>query len=137
MWHAVWTQDEREVFTWTWLKYASVLHIKLCNGFRTLENFMVFYNVFVAFVGLNNNTIVALQNIEFGWVSSDWYPDPAENANIEVIPILNIGSAPPPPNFKCKIFCFWELNNSTNASNLTSANISKSRSVIHFNTLLP
>ncbi len=26
---------------------------------------MVFYNVFVAFVGLNNNTILAMQNIEF------------------------------------------------------------------------
>ncbi len=35
-------------------------------------NVMVFfYNVFVAFVGLNNNTIVAMQNIEFGSVSSD------------------------------------------------------------------
>ncbi len=34
---------------------------------------MVFYNVFVAFVGLNNNTILAMQNIEFGSVSSDLY----------------------------------------------------------------
>ncbi len=58
-------------------------------------NFMVFYNVFVAFVGLNNNTILAMQNIEFGLVSSDRYPDPAENASIEAIPILNIGSAHP------------------------------------------
>ncbi len=56
---------------------------------------MVFYNVFVAFVGLNNNTILAMQNIEFGLVSSDRYPDPAENASIEAIPILNIGSAHP------------------------------------------
>ncbi len=55
---------------------------------------MLFY-VFVAFVGLNNNTILALQNIEFGSVSSDRYPDPAENAGIESIPILNIGSANP------------------------------------------
>ncbi len=39
---------------------------------------MLFYNVFVAFVGLNNNTILAIQNIEFGSVSSDRYPDPAE-----------------------------------------------------------
>ncbi len=50
---------------------------------------MLFY-VFVAFVGLNNNTIVAMRNI-----SSDRYPDPAENASIEAIPILNIGSAHP------------------------------------------
>ncbi len=28
------------------------------------EIFVVFYNVFVAFVGLNNNTILAMQNIE-------------------------------------------------------------------------
>ncbi len=56
---------------------------------------MVFYHVFVAFVGLNNKTIVAMQNIEFGSVSSDRYPDPAENANIEAIPILNIGSTHP------------------------------------------
>ncbi len=52
----------------------------------------VFYNVFV---GLNNNTIVAMQNIEFGSVSSGRYPDPAENASIEAIPILNIGLAHP------------------------------------------
>ncbi len=55
---------------------------------------MLFY-VFVAFVGLNNNTKLAMQNIEFGSVSSDRYPDPAEDANIEAIPILNIGSAHP------------------------------------------
>ncbi len=55
----------------------------------------MFYNVFVAFVGLNNNTILAMQNIEFGSVSSDRYPDPAENASIEAIPILNIGSVHP------------------------------------------
>ncbi len=55
---------------------------------------MLFY-VFVAFVGLNNNTILAMQNIEFGLVSSDRYPDPAENASIEAILILNIGSAHP------------------------------------------
>ncbi len=54
------------------------------------RNFMLFY-VFVAFMGLNNNTIVAMQNIEFGSVSTDRYPDPAENASIEAIPILNIG----------------------------------------------
>ncbi len=34
-----------------------------------------------------------MQNIEFGSVWSDRYPDPAENASIEAIPILNIGSA--------------------------------------------
>ncbi len=51
--------------------------------------------VFVAFVGLNNYTIVAMQNIEFGLVSSDRYPDPAENASIKAIPILNIRSAHP------------------------------------------
>ncbi len=56
---------------------------------------MVFYNVFVAFVGLNNNTIVAMQNIKFGSVSLDRYPDLAENASIEAIPILNIASAHP------------------------------------------
>ncbi len=55
---------------------------------------MLFY-VFVAFVGLNNNTILAMQKIEFGLVSSDRYPDPAENASIEAILILNIGSAHP------------------------------------------
>ncbi len=65
------------------------------------ENF-VFYNVFVAFVELNNNTIVAMQNIEFGSVSSDRYPDPAENASIEAIPILNIGSAHPNDNMDKK-----------------------------------
>ncbi len=43
------------------------------------------FNVFVAFVGLNNNTILAMQNVEFGSVSSDRYPDPAVNANIEAI----------------------------------------------------
>ncbi len=32
---------------------------------------MLFYNVFMAFVGLNNNIILAMQNIEFGSVSSD------------------------------------------------------------------
>ncbi len=51
---------------------------------------MVFY-VFVAFVGLNNNTILAMQYMESGSVSSDRYPDPAEKASIEAIPILNIG----------------------------------------------
>ncbi len=56
---------------------------------------MVYYNVFVAFVGLKNNTILAMQNIEFGSVSSERYIDPAENANIEVSPILNIGSVHP------------------------------------------
>ncbi len=30
--------------------------------------------MFVAFVGLNNNTILAMQNIEFGSVSSDDTP---------------------------------------------------------------
>ncbi len=55
---------------------------------------MLFY-VFVAFVGLNNNTILAMRNIEFGTVSSDQYPEPAEIVNIEAIPILNIGSAHP------------------------------------------
>ncbi len=56
---------------------------------------MLLYNVFVAFVGLNNNTILAMQNIEFVSVSSDRYTDPAEKVNIEAIPILNIGSAHP------------------------------------------
>ncbi len=54
-----------------------------------------FYNVFVAFVGINNNTIVAMQNIEFGSVSSDRYPDPAVYASIKAILILNIGLAHP------------------------------------------
>ncbi len=71
---------QREEFMWTWRKYSSVPHIKLWNGFHTWnivhENFMVFNNVFVAFVGLNNNTISDL----------DRYPDPAENANIGAIP---------------------------------------------------
>ncbi len=36
-----WTEDDRqtqrrEEFTWTWLKYSSLPHIKLWNGFRTL-----------------------------------------------------------------------------------------------------
>ncbi len=78
-----WMEDEgqlqrREVFTWTWIKYESVPHIKLCNASEHLKysawkRYCVFYNVFVAFVGLNNNTIVAMQNIEFGSFSSDWY----------------------------------------------------------------
>ncbi len=55
---------------------------------------ILFYNVCVAFEGFNN-TILALQNIEFGSVSSDRYPDPAEKASIEAIPILNIGLAHP------------------------------------------
>ncbi len=38
--------------------------------------------MFVAFVGLNNNTILAMQNIEFGSVSSDRLPQSAEKANI-------------------------------------------------------
>ncbi len=32
-----WQPQQREEFTWTWLKYSSVPHIKLCNSFRTLE----------------------------------------------------------------------------------------------------
>ncbi len=62
-----WMEDDRqtqwrEEFMWTWLKYSSILHIKLWNGFRTPnkyivhENIMVLNNVFVPFVGLNNNT---------------------------------------------------------------------------------
>lgn len=51
--------------------------------------------MFVAFVGLINNTILAMQNIEFGLGSSDRYPDPAEKVRIEAIPILNIRSAHP------------------------------------------
>ncbi len=38
------------------------------------ENFMVLYDVFVAFVGLNNNTEQYTHNIGFGLVSSDRYP---------------------------------------------------------------
>ncbi len=53
--------------------------------------------VFVAFVGLNNNTILAMQNIEFGSVSSEQYTDPAENASIEVIPILTVTGWPGAP----------------------------------------
>ncbi len=67
---------------------------------------MVFYYVFVAFLGLNNNTIVAMQNIGFGSVSSDRYPNPAENGSIEVIPILNIGLAH--PYFEGSIFQFLD-----------------------------
>ncbi len=63
------------------LLYCYIPHIKLCNGFRTLEIWctktLLFY-VFVAFVGLKSNTILAMQNIEFGSVSSDRYPDPTE-----------------------------------------------------------
>ncbi len=44
------------------------------------KNVIMFYNVFVASVGLNNNTVLAMQDIEFGSVSSDRYPDPAEKA---------------------------------------------------------
>ncbi len=51
------------------------------------ENVTVFY-VFAAFVGLNNNTTVAMQNIEFWSVSIDRYPEPAEIGSIEAIPIL-------------------------------------------------
>ncbi len=71
--------------------YLTLNYVRLQSTLNTVhENLMVFYNVFVAFVGLNNNTILSMQNI-----SSDQYPDPAENASIEVIPILNIGSAHP------------------------------------------
>ncbi len=66
---------------------------------------MVFYNAFVAFVGLNNNTILAMQNIGFGSVSSDRYPDPAENASIEAIPILNIDRRT--PNLNHLKACPW------------------------------
>ncbi len=39
---------------------------------------------------------------------------------------------------RCKIvYIVWTINNSANTSNLTNANVSKSRCVIHFNTLLP
>ncbi len=56
------------------------------------ENFIVFYNVFVAFVGLNNNTYAQYRI----WIGLVWpIPDPAENASIGAIPILNIGSAHP------------------------------------------
>ncbi len=48
--------------------------LRLQNTWKIAHtNVMVFYNVFVAFVGLNNNTILAMQNIEFGSVSSDRY----------------------------------------------------------------
>ncbi len=56
------------------------------------ENFMVFHNVFVTFVGLK---IVTMQNIEFVSVLSDRYTHPPDNASIETIPIPNIGSAHP------------------------------------------
>ncbi len=59
-----------------------------------MQENVVFYNVLEAFVGLNNNTL-AMQNIEFGLVSSDRYPDPVEKGNIEAIPVLNIGLAHP------------------------------------------
>ncbi len=66
-------------------------HLKYSAG-----NFYgVFYNVFVAFVGLNNYTIVAMQNIEFGSVSSDRYWHFLLDWGIKAIPILNIGSAHP------------------------------------------
>ncbi len=38
------------------------------------ENFMVLYDVFVAFVGLNKNTEEYMHNIGFRSVSSDRYP---------------------------------------------------------------
>ncbi len=76
--------------------YLTLNYVRLQNTLNIVHgNVMLFYNVFVAFVGLNNNTILATQNIEFVSVSSDRYPDPAENANIEAIPILNISSAHP------------------------------------------
>ncbi len=58
----------------------------------------------------------------------------------------SVFSAVPPPSNKLQPFqaqnslrhaFFGELNNGANASNLTSANVSKSRYVIHLNTLLP
>ncbi len=72
---------------------------------------MMFYNVFVAFVRLNNITILAMQNIEFGSVSSDRYPDPAEKASIEAIPILNIELAHPYPlcPASLKHFVFYKV----------------------------
>ncbi len=76
--------------------YLTLNYVTLQNTWNIVhKNFMVFYNVFVVFVGLINNTVVAMQNIEFGSVSSDRNPDLAENASIEAIPILNIGSAHP------------------------------------------
>ncbi len=76
--------------------YLTLNYVTLQNTWNIVHgNFMVFYNVFVTFVELKNNTIVALQNIKFGSVSSDRYPDPEENASFEVVPILYIGSAHP------------------------------------------
>ncbi len=51
---------------------------------------MLFNNLFVAFVVLNSNTILAMQNIEFGSVSSDRDPYPAKKASIEAI--LGVGA---------------------------------------------
>ncbi len=70
---------------------------------------MLFYIVFVAFVGIKNKTILAMQNIEFASVSSDRYPDPAEKVNIEAIPILNINRRTPSIDghllkLKCKYY---------------------------------
>ncbi len=66
------------------------------------ENFMVFYNVFVTFVGLNNKTIVYAQYRI--WIIVFWpIPYPAENASIGAIPILNIGSAHPYRYYKEKV----------------------------------
>ncbi len=84
----------------SWEKCLSELDLNI-NLYLTLnyvsasEHLKLFflYNVFVAFVGLNNNTIVAMRNIAFWSVSSDRYPDPAES--IEAIPIPNIGSEHP------------------------------------------
>ncbi len=47
----------------------------------------------------------SMQNIEFGSVSSELIPDSAENASIEAIPILNIGSAH--PYFLCRFSTAW------------------------------
>ncbi len=52
-----------------------------------MHNLLVLYDVFVAFVGHNNSTEWYMHNIGFGSVSSDRYPNPAENASIEPIVI--------------------------------------------------
>ncbi len=72
---------------------------------------MLFYNVSVAFVGLNNNTILAMQNIECGSVSSDRDPDPAENVDIEAItdPAISDRRTPSSKPLWVYFFC-WTPN---------------------------
>ncbi len=103
---------------------------------------MLFYNVFVAFVGLNNNTILAIQNIEFGSVSSDQYPDPAEK-NIMMTAFglkLYLYPSPPVSSFgRCGhhisiLFSEWSIPRCVVVKIATGSSSSKRATILRYQT---